>query len=260
MTLTMGTGPLAGQPGGAFNFSLDEAPKHRIFFEAYPRRLRAVVGGRTIVDTTGAQLLHETGILPVAYVPLADLDASLLERTEKTSHCPFKGDASYWSLKLSETDVREDLVWAYETPLPEAAWLEGYAALYWNQVDEVYVEDEPALGGKLRDPYHRVDAIESSRHVVVRAGGEVVAESDRPVMVFETGLPPRPYLPRADVRPGVLAASETRSICPYKGEAVYFSVAGIEDGAWSYETPLPEALRTQGHVSFHGDGIEMEVG
>ena len=261
MTLTLGSGPFAGQPGGAFNFSLAEAPAHRIFFEAYPRRLRAVVAGRTILDSTGGQLLHETGILPVAYVPFSDLDASLFERTEKTSHCPFKGDASYWSLRLPDADdVREDLVWAYESPQPESAWLEGFAALYWDRVDEVYVEDEPALGGKLRDPYHRVDAMESSRHVVVRAGGEVVAESDRPVMVFETGVPPRAYLPRTDVKPGVLAPSETRTLCPYKGEASYFSVAGIEDGAWSYETPLPEALRTQGHVSFHGDGIEMEVG
>lgn len=259
MTLTMGTGPLAGQPGGAFNFSLAEAPAHRIFFEAYPRRLRAVVAGRTILDTTGAHLLHETAIPPVAYVPLVDLDASLLERTDSSTHCPFKGDASYWSLKLTENDVREDFVWSYEAPLAAAAWLDGYAALYWDRVDEIYVEDERAFGS-LRDPYHRVDAMESSRHVVVRARGEVVAESDRPVMVFETGLPPRPYLPRADVKPGVLAPSGTRTLCPYKGEATYWSVAGIEDGAWSYETPLPETLRAQGHVSFDGDGLELEVG
>jgi len=258
MTLTLGTGPLAGTPGGALNFSLEQAPRHRIFFEAYPRRLRAVVGGRTILDTTDARLLHETGILPVAYVPLADLDASLLERTEHTTHCPFKGDASYWALRLSDEDVREDFVWAYESPMEQAAWLEGYAALYWKQVDEVFVEDERAFGS-LRDPYHRVDALESSRHVVVRARGEVVAESHRPVMLFETGLPPRPYVPRADVKPGVLAAGEKRTVCPYKGEAAYWSVAGIADGAWSYETPLPEALRAAGHVAFDGEGIEVEV-
>lgn len=258
MTLTMGTGPLAGRPGGSFNFSLEEAPAHRVFFEAYPRRLRAVVGGRTILDTTGAHLLHETAIAPVAYVPLADLDASLLERTESTTHCPFKGDASYWSLRLSEDDVREDFVWSYESPLEAAAWLDGYAALYWDRVDEIYVEDERAFG-HLRDPYHRVDALESSRHVVVRAHGEVVAETDRPVMIFETGLPPLAYLPRADVKPGVLTASGKRTICPYKGEAAYWSVAGIEDGAWSYETPLPEAMRAQGHVSFDGEGIEVKV-
>ena len=78
-------------------------------------------------------------------------------------------------------------------------------------------------------------------------------------MLFETGLEPRPYLPRADVKPGVLSATATRTVCPYKGEAAYWSVAGIEDAAWSYETPLPEALRAQGHVSFDGDGEGIEV-
>lgn len=257
MTLSMGTGPLAGSPGGQFNFNLDGAPAHRIFFADHPARLRAVVAGRTIVDTTRAKLLYETGIPPVPYVPIEDLDASLLERTERSTHCPFKGDASYWTLRAGDR-VEEDFVWAYESPLEQAPWLEGYAALYWDRVDEIYVEDERALG-HLRDPYHRVDALESSRQVRVTAGGEVVAESGRPVMVFETGLPPRAYVPRADVRPGVLGASAKRSICPYKGEASYWSVAGIEDAAWSYETPLPEALRAAGHVSFEGEGIVVEV-
>jgi uncharacterized protein (DUF427 family) len=257
MTLTLGTGPLAQSPGGALNFDLSAAPEHRIFFEDYPRRLRAVVAGVTILDTREAKLLHETAHLPVPYVPIAALDASLLTRTETSTHCPFKGDASYWSLGAGDATL-DDFVWAYESPMPAAAWLEGYAALYWGKVDELYVEDERQLG-HIRDPYHRVDALESSRHVRVTAGGEVVAESDRPVMVFETGLPPLAYLPRADVLPGVLAPSGKRSICPYKGEASYWSVNGIGDAAWSYETPLPEAMRAQGHVSFAGEGIEVTM-
>jgi uncharacterized protein (DUF427 family) len=84
MTLTLGNGPLADAPGGVFNFDLAGAPEHRIFFEDYPRRLRALVGGVTIVDTTAGKLLHETGHLPVAYVPLAALDDTLLSRTAHT--------------------------------------------------------------------------------------------------------------------------------------------------------------------------------
>src|SRR3954447_9191819 len=102
MSLTLGTGPLAGTPGGAFNFDLDGAPKHRIFFADHPVRIRAVVGGRTILDTTRAKLLHESNIPPVTYVPLADLDDSLLVRTAKRTHCPFKGDASYWTLTVGD--------------------------------------------------------------------------------------------------------------------------------------------------------------
>src|SRR5215216_898782 len=99
MSLSLGTGPLAGQPGGAFNFDLSEAPAHRIFFSDYPRRLRAVVGDRVVLDTTAAKLLYETGIPPVPYVPLADFDQALLERTDHSTHCPFKGDASYWTVR-----------------------------------------------------------------------------------------------------------------------------------------------------------------
>ena len=263
MSLTLGTGPLAASPGGAFNFDLDGAPKHRIFFADHPVRIRAVVGGRTVLDTVGAKLLHESNILPVAYVPLADLDQSLLERTQTSTHCPFKGDASYWSLKLGDR-VEEDLVWAYEQPLPEAAWLDGYAALHWNRVDEVYVEDEPAFG-RLKDPFHRVDVYQTSRPVRVRVNGATLAESTRAKLVVETGLPPRPYLPRADLPAGVLSPSPKRTICPYKGEATYWHLdlpdggGRIEDAAWSYETPLPEALKAQGYLSFAGDGLEVQI-
>ena len=100
--------------------------------------------------------------------------------------------------------------------------------------------------GALRDPYHRVDVHESSRPVTVTAGGGVVARSERPKLLFETGLAARVYLPRADVAAGVLAPAEKRTICPYKGEASYWSVAGIADAAWSYEAPLPEAIKVRG--------------
>lgn len=257
MSLTLGSGPLSSAPAGALNFDLSGAPKHRILFEDFPPRLRAVVDGVTILDTTGAKLLHESNIPPVAYVPVADLDPSLLTRTETSTHCPFKGDASYWTLTAGDR-TEPDFVWAYETPLPEASWLEGYAALPWDRVDEVYVEDFLQTG-RVHDPYHRVDVLASSRHVRVTAGGRVVAETSRPVMVQETGLGLRAYVPRADVLPGVLAPTDTRSFCPYKGEASYWSVSGIADAAWSYESPLPEALRAAGHVAFDGEGIAVEV-
>jgi uncharacterized protein (DUF427 family) len=271
MSLTLGTGPLAGAPGGAFNFELD-APAHRLFFADYPRRLRAVVGDRVLLDSERGKLLYETGIRPVPYAPLEDFDAALLARTDHTTHCPFKGDASYWTVRAGETvrenvrageTVRENAVWAYEDPLPEAGWLRGYAAVYWDRVDAWFVEEDPVFGG-LRDPYHRVDVHESSRPVVVRARGHVVARSERPKLLFETGLPRRVYLPRADVAAGALVPAAKRTRCPYKGEASYWSLAvdddRIEDAAWSYETPLPEALAVRSYVSFDADGVEVEVG
>jgi uncharacterized protein (DUF427 family) len=258
MSLSLGTGPLAGEPGGAFNFDLSDAPAHRIFFADYPRRLRALVGDRVVLDTTGAKLLYETGIMPVPYVPLDDFDQSLLERTDHSTHCPFKGDASYWSVRAGG-ELIENAVWTYEDPLPAAPWLAGFAALYWDKASEWLVEEERAFG-HLRDPFHRVDVHESSRPVKVTAGGRVIARSERPKLLFETGLPPRVYVPRADIAAGVLTSSEKRTVCPYKGEASFWSVDGIADAAWSYEAPLPEAIKAQGHVSFDADGIEVDLG
>ena len=259
MSLSLGTGPLAGEPAGAFNFDLSEAPAHRIFFADYPRRLRAVAGNRVVLDTTRAKLLFETGIPPVPYVPLEDFDQSLLERTDHSTHCPFKGDASYWTVRAGDRVV-ENAVWAYEDPLPDATWLRGYGALYWKKADEWFVEEEPVVG-HLKDPYHRVDVHESSRPVTVTAGGRVIARSERPKLLFETGLPMRVYVPRTDVVPGVLAPAEKRTVCPYKGQASYWSVDGIPDAAWSYETPLPEAVKAQGHVCFdEGEGVAVDLG
>jgi uncharacterized protein (DUF427 family) len=258
MSLSLGTGPLAGEPGGAFNFDLSDAPAHRIFFADYPPRLRALVGDRVVLDTTRAKLLYETGIKPVPYVPLEDFDQSLLERTDHSTHCPFKGDASYWSVRAGE-ELIENAVWAYEDPLPAAPWLAGFGALYWGKASEWLVEEE-RIFGHLRDPFHRVDVHESSRPVKVTAGGRVIARTERPKMLFETGLPPRVYVPRADIAAGVLTPSEKRTVCPYKGEASYWSVDGIADAAWSYEAPLPEAIKAQGHVSFDAAGIEVDLG
>jgi uncharacterized protein (DUF427 family) len=261
MTLSLGTGPLGTQPAGDFNFSLDGAPAHRLYFEPYPRRVRALVGDRVVLDSVHGRLLHESNLRPRLYVPLADLDQSLLERTETSTYCPFKGDASYFTIATGDRTV-EDAVWTYEQPIESAAWLEGFACLYREKADAWFVEGERVYGD-LRDPYHRVDVFEASRPVRVTAAGELVAESTRAKLLYETGLPPMAYVPGADIVAGALAAAEKTTVCPYKGEASYWHVqvdgARIEDGAWSYETPLAEALEIARHVCFAGDGIEVEI-
>jgi len=261
MSLTFGSGPLASNPTGHFNFDLGDAPKHRLLFEAYPRRMRAFVGERVVLDSTRGKLLHESNMLPVYYCPVEDMADDLLADSDHHTHCPFKGDASYWSLKVDGREI-ENAVWHYPEPLEASRWLDGYAALSWELADLWLQEDEP-VRGHLRDPYHRVDVYESSRRVKVKAAGTVIAETDRPKLVFETSLPPRPYLLRSDVLPGILEQSQTTSFCPYKGEATWWNVRTgdgvIEDAAWSYETPLPEAAKAISHLSFDGDGIELDV-
>ncbi len=260
MSLTQGSGPLGGSPADA-NYTI-QAPAHRILFAPDPRRLRAFVGDTVVLDTTGAHLLHETGIRPVAYVPIADFDAALLQRTDTTSHCPFKGDASYFSLQVGD-ERREDAVWAYEQPLPEASWLRGFAAPYFDRVDRWLVEDEEVAGGRLRDPYHRVDVHVSSRPVTVTAGGEVIARSARPTLVFETSMPLRAYIQRSDVKAGHLRPSDRTTSDPYIGDASWWHVhAGGEtfrDAVHSYELPRAEAMKIAGLVCFSGEGIGIEL-
>ncbi len=258
MGLTKGSGPLAGPGSAPTNYTID-GPAHRLHLEPYPRRLRAVVAGRVVLDTVAAQLVMETRMLPVAYAPMEDYDADALERTGTSTHCPFKGDASYWAV-AGVTDA----LWGYEDPKEEAGWLRGLAALDRSKVDHFLVEDDVVFGPHLRDPYTRVDVHASSRPVVVRIGGVEVARTQRPRLLFETGLPVRVYVPRADVVEDALVPSSTRTQCPYKGEATYWSVrAGgvrVDDAAWSYPTPLEGVLAIAGHLAFDGDGVEVELG
>jgi len=133
-----------------------------------------------------------------------------------------KGDATYWTVRTGAR-VAENVAWGYPDPLPEAPWLAGYVASSADRMDAWYEEDERVIGHPY-DPYHRVDVLQSSRAVRVTIDGEVLAESDRPRRVLETGLPARYYLPPEDVRTDRLVRSETRSVCPYEGVATHWTL------------------------------------
>jgi uncharacterized protein (DUF427 family) len=259
MSLIKPPGPLSTSPTPETNYRI-EGPKHRILFEPHARRIRAVIEGITVFDTVGGRLLHESNIPPRFYFPIEDADQGLLERTDRSTHCPFKGDASYWSVRAGDR-VADNAIWAYEDPLPESAWLAGYASMYWEKADAWYEEDEEVLG--LRDPYHRVDIRSSSRHARVLAAGEVVAETDAPVLLFETSLPVRVYLRPEDVRTELLIPSDTETICPYKGTATYWSLqsdgTAIADAVWTYADPFDGASGIRGLMSFLGKDVEVEL-
>jgi uncharacterized protein (DUF427 family) len=260
MSLTMSGRPLSSAPPETVNYSID-APPHRLLFDPFPRRVRAMFGGETVLDTTGGMLLHESNLLPQLYVPREDVAADLLEPSDHRTHCPFKGDAAYWSLVAGDRTA-ENAVWAYPEPLYAAEWLRGYVAPYWAPMDAWFDEDEE-VQGHLRDPYHRVDARPSSRHVQVLAGDEVVAETRRPVVLSETGLPNRFYIPAEDVRSGVLELSSAHTVCPYKGTASYRSLrtsAGlIRDAAFYYPEPDDGVRGIAGLLCFLADGVVTRV-
>ncbi|HSL00741.1 MAG TPA: DUF427 domain-containing protein [Rubrobacteraceae bacterium] len=261
MTLTIGTGPFGDQGEKMFNFDVRAPRGHVLYFEDSPRRVRAAFGGETIADSKRAKLLHEKGLLPVYYFPIEDLRIDLLEKSDHTTHCPYKGDATYWSLRVGEK-VAENAVWGYPEPIEGAPLFAGLVAFYWNKMDHWYEEDEEVFVHP-RDPYHRIDVLRSSRHVEVAVNGEVVAESRRPKILFETGLPPRYYLPPEDVREDVLVESEKTTQCPYKGVASYWSVETggecVEDLVWYYPNPIPESPKIKGLLCFFNERVDLTV-
>lgn len=242
---------------------VEDPSAYRILFEPSARRVRVAFAGETVADSRRTMVLLESRHLPVYYFPEDDVRMDLFERTEHHSRCPFKGDATYWTLRVGERQA-ENALWSYLDPLPQAAAMKGYLAFYWNRVDHWYEEDEEVFVHP-RDPYKRVDVIASERTVRVVLGGETVAESSNARFLFETGLPTRYYLPPNDVRMDLLEPTDKGTRCPYKGEAVYWSarVGGKahENIVWSYPQPIPECPRIEGLLCFfneHVDAIRID--
>lgn len=261
MSLTAARGPFGKDPAGRFNFTPDPPTGSVLFWDPVPYRLRAFFAGEPVFDTTSAKLLHETGHLPVYYVPEHDLRHDLLERTARTTRCPHKGEATYRSIRVGGR-VAENAVWAYEDPLDGASFVAGHAALYWDRVDEWFVEDEEVFGHP-RDPYHRIDVYRTTRHVRVLVDGEVVADSVRALALFETALPPRFYLPADDVRTDLFEPSATRTRCAYKGSAQHWHVrvgdALHEDVAWTYAEPDDDAREVRDLIAFYNERVDLEL-
>lgn len=231
---------------------------HYVLLEPSAKRLRAVVGGEVIADTLHARLLLESGQMPVYYFPREDVRMAQLLQSDHHSVCPHKGEALYWSIH-ADGQALDNGAWSYSEPTQQLSELKGYIAFDWLRLDHRFEEDEEVFGHP-RDPYHRVDVRESRREVSVIVRGEVIAQSRRALFVFETGLPVRYYLPRQDVHTDRLEASSTTSICPYKGQATYWSIrsgnAVINDVAWSYPDPLPECPRIKQHVCFYPQRVD----
>ena len=203
-------------------------PDHCVAFEKSPKRMRVIVEDTTIADTVGPGLMFETGHRPVYYFPRKDVRMDLLERTEHRTHCPYKGDASYWTIKIGDRRI-ENAVWSYEQPLAEIVAIKDYLAFYWTKVDH-WIEEDEEIFGHARDPYSRVDVRPSSREVRVTFNGETIAHTAaRHVSV--RNRPPDPLLHpatgRADGVPDSLGQDHG---LPLQGHGVLLVGAGRRPG------------------------------
>ncbi|HEY1651135.1 MAG TPA: DUF427 domain-containing protein [Acidimicrobiales bacterium] len=233
--------------------------------EPVPRRVRAVLAGQTIVDTTNARYVWEWPGFPQYYIPLADVRADALVDEGSTEDTP-RGDVKIFAVHVGE------LQRPHAAKILDAAKVDGLDATVrfeWSAFDAWYEEDEQVFVHP-RSPYTRVDAIRSTRTIRVQSNGTVLAESSSPVMCFETGLPTRYYLNRTDVDFTKLVRTDTVTSCPYKGTTTDYWSAVIDgrmhpDIAWSYDFPTRDLLPIAGLVAFYNekldlflDGVELE--
>ncbi len=245
-------------------------------FQPTPKRIRAAVGDRQLVDSSRAVLVWEPDrVVPSYAVPADDVESDLVavDPASPPDHDPYVHLPD--GLRILppgsfglHTTEGQPLTLRWNGGAREGAAfrfadreLDGLVALDFTAFDEWLEEDERVFGHP-RDPFKRIDVRRSLRHVVIESDGVVLAESSRPRLLFETFLPVRCYLPPDDVRLDLLEHSVTRSVCAYKGEATYWSLedeGGAVDVAWSYPRPLSDAIEVGGMVCFLDERVDVTV-
>ncbi|HUR84203.1 MAG TPA: DUF427 domain-containing protein [Solirubrobacteraceae bacterium] len=251
-------------------------------YEPIDKRIRGVIVEATVVDSTRALLVWEPRrVVPAYAFPEDDIDAEIVA-------APPADDTDAGSAGVApsrpmprfggQTVLDPSVPFAVRTTEGEPVTirargggrepagfraadeaLQGYVIVDFDDFDAWYEEDERNVGHP-RDPFHRIDIVHSDRHVRVEHEGEVLAESSRPYLLFEPPLPVRYYLSPEDVRSDLLAPSETRTFCAYKGEASYLALGPRGgDVAWYYPQPLREAAEVTGRISFFNERVGIVV-
>ena len=222
------------------------------------KRVRILLAGELVADTTSPLLVWEVPYYPTYYIPAADVRAKLVPYGADVDK--LLGEAEILSVEVPGGATAVGGARRY--PASPARQIHDAVRFDWGAMSEWLEEDEPVYTHP-RDPHTRVDILASSRHVRIEIDGVTVADSTSPRILFETGLPPRYYLPLTDVRTDLLRASDSVSHCPYKGTAAYWSVdTGTnvhKDVVWIYRTPLPESQKVAGLAAFYDERVDVFI-
>ncbi|MBO0879652.1 MAG: DUF427 domain-containing protein [Mycobacterium sp.] len=233
-------------------------------YEPTPKRLRVYLADELVADTSNGLLVWEPRrVVPTYAVPEADMVAQLqsLGRVTALASEPLLVPTNVFAAHTCLGEMFDVVVpgarrqsAAFQPDDPD---LTGYVTLDFNAFD--WREEEEAVVAHPHDPFRRIDILASTRHVRLEWKGRLLAESSRPLLVFETLLPVRWYLPPADVVVD-LEPTDTVSYCAYKGRASYFSVPeGPSDVAWTYPEPLREAEPVRDHIAFFDERVDVIV-
>jgi uncharacterized protein (DUF427 family) len=256
MGLSWQQGPLA--PGAIGRFLVPVAlPERLLYVEPLRRRMRVRFGGAWIADSENVLLFFEPGRYPVAYFPRADVSPEVLERREHSTRHPDLGQTSWYLVKAGGQSAPRG-AWQHVELPAFAGDLRERIAFAWRAMDAFYEEEERILG-HAADSYHRIDIRLTARHLMVRDRDRVVADSKRPIVLYESGFAPRWYVPRADVDESALTFVEHQTFCPYKGLCSYYAIGEERLAAWSYREAYPEVGRISGFISFEPDVVSVSL-
>lgn len=256
MGLSWQQGPLS--PGAIGRFLVPEPmPKRLLYAEPLRRRMRVSFGGTWIADTEDVLLLFEPGHYPMAYFREADVSVGTLERTDHTTRHPDLGLTSWYTVRAGDKSAARG-AWQHIDVPAYASELQGRIAFAWPAMDAFYEEDE-RIFGHAADSYHRIDIRQSSRRLVVRHRDRTVADTRRPIVLYESGFAPRWYVPRADIDDSSLTPVQHQTFCPYKGLCSYYNIDDARLAAWSYRDPYSQVGRISGLVSFEPDIVSVQL-
>jgi uncharacterized protein (DUF427 family) len=228
--------------------------------EPVPRRIRAMLGGEVVLDTTAALYVWESPNYPQYYIPVADVKPGVLVDEQHVQKLR-RGTARRHGLRAGDIS-RPGSARVYTGDA--ASGLARTVRFNWDALDAWFEEDEEVFVHP-RSPYTRVDALRSTRAARIELEGAVLAESSSPVLVFETGLPTRYYFNRTEVNFEYLLPSATVSSCPYKGQTTgYWSVRAGQsvhpDLAWAYDFPTRQLLPIAGLIAFYNEKVDVTIG
>ena len=226
--------------------------------EPAPRRVRGHLGHQLVFDTIAARYVWELPYYPAYYVPLADVRTEFLRDENHPQKVQFGPSRLHTLVGDGQTFPSAARVFDADTDSPVA----GTVRFEWDPL-RWFEEDEPIYGHP-RNPYSRVDALRSHRHVRVELDRIVLADTASPVLLFETGLPTRYYIDPTDIAFEHLEPSPTRTLCPYKGvTSGYWSVRVGDtthpDLAWTYHYPLSAVGQIAGLVAFYNEKLDISV-
>ncbi|MFJ1968131.1 DUF427 domain-containing protein [Streptomyces sp. NPDC087903] len=233
-----------------------------LLWEPSTRWVRGSKNGVTVVDSRRPVLVWEPDLpVPQYAFPREEVREDLLRPAKNPPTGTHTGSQIFYDLEAGGDPV-ENAAWTFP-----AEDLAGHIAFEWFRrwgtgLDHWYEEEEEIFIHP-RDPHKRVDALSSSRHVRVDIDGTTVADTRRPVLLFETALPTRYYIPREDVRLDLFTPTEHHTGCPYKGTAQYWSWRGDADVppnlVWSYPDPLPQVAAVRGLLAFFNEAVDITV-